>query len=76
MRKFAGRADELQKQFDRGDFVYLPTGGGAYREKAEYGEAIVPLSFIERTWANKFAVRAYIDDPAEYWEAVAVLQRR
>jgi SAM-dependent methyltransferase len=76
MRRYAGQADELRRQFDHNRFIYLPTGGGAHRQKTDYGEAIIPLSFIEREWADHFAVRAYIDDPTQYWQAVAVMQRK
>jgi len=75
LRKFADHADEFRKQFDQGRFVYLPTGGGAHRQATEYGDAMVPPSFIAREWTQSFALRAYIDNAAQYWQAVAVMQR-
>jgi hypothetical protein len=35
----------------------------------------VPPSFIEREWAERFALRAYVDNASQYWQAVAVMQR-
>ncbi len=75
LKKFAGQAENLRKQFDEGRFVYLPTGGGAYRPATEYGDAVVPSSFIEYEWAQKFALRAYIDCASRFWQAIAVMQR-
>ena len=46
-----------------------------HRHASEYGDAIVPPDFIEREWGHAFALRAYIDEPSRYWQAVAVMQR-
>ena len=76
MACFADRVKLLQEQFDLGDIAYLPTGGGDYRHADMYGEAVVPLSYIERVWAPYFTIREYIDDPNRFWQAVLIVQRR
>jgi hypothetical protein len=75
LKKYACEAPAFRRQYDDGDFVYLPTGGGIYRQAADYGDAIVPPSFIEREWAHKFALRAYIDNASQCPEAIAIVQR-
>jgi SAM-dependent methyltransferase len=75
LKRFAGEGNRLRAEFDAGQLAYLPTGGGMHRQASEYGDAIVPPDFIEREWGHAFALRAYIDDPSRYWQAVAVMQR-
>ena len=57
--------------FDSGGFVFMQTTPGVDL----YGDAVVPLSFIERHWPPYFAVHAYVDDPEEFRQAVLVTQR-
>jgi len=66
------RLDEFYKTFDSGSFVFMPTNEGS---EESYGDAVVPLSFINREWSAYFKVRDYIDDPAQFWQAVLVAQR-
>ena len=76
MAKFAESVPQFARTFDAGKFVYLPTGGGAYRDASTYGDAVVPLSFIEENWSQDFKIIDYIDDPARFWQAVLIVQRR
>lgn len=75
MAKFAESVPEFKRAFDAGKFVYLPTGGGAYRDASTYGDAVVPLSFIEDNWTQDFRILDYIDDPARFWQAALIVQR-
>lgn len=76
LARFAGQAEEFHRQFDAGEIAYLPTGGGDILTEDIYGDAVVPLPYIEREWSPHFAVRAYIDDPSRFWQAVLVVQKR
>jgi hypothetical protein len=76
LRVFADQTNSFRDQFDSGRFAYLPTGGGLHRGASEYGDAIVPPSYIEKAWAKKFSLRAYIDDESRFAQAVAVMQRK
>jgi SAM-dependent methyltransferase len=67
--------DVIHEPPDQGGFLYLPKGQDPHRPLDDHGEAIVPLSFVEREWAGKFAMRAYIDRPSQYGGAVVILQR-
>lgn len=76
LARFSGLATELRRKFDAGEIAYLPTGGGGTLTEDVYGDAVVPLVYIERAWSSHFAVHAYIDDPNRFWQAVLVVQKR
>jgi ubiquinone/menaquinone biosynthesis C-methylase UbiE len=77
LSKFAAIAGDLYKKFDVGEIVYLPTGGGDNLTSEVYGDAIVPLSFIQEEWQPYFVVKTYQDFPDKYWlQARLVVQRQ
>ena len=74
---FANTCPQLYQDFDDGRIAYIPTGGGGeFRDGAIYGDAIVPLSYIEREWSRYFDVRDYIDDRNRFHQAVLTVQRQ
>jgi ubiquinone/menaquinone biosynthesis C-methylase UbiE len=75
LSKYAPMAKELIQKYDSGEIAYLPTGGGDILTTEVYGDAIVPLAYIQKYWAPHFAVKAYIDDPTRFWQAVLVVQK-
>ena len=64
---------DFYRSFDAGDFVFMPTNPGL---EDLYGDAAVPLAYIERHWSEYFRVNTYIDDPGRFWQAVLVVQRK
>jgi ubiquinone/menaquinone biosynthesis C-methylase UbiE len=74
LAQYAHQADLLYQQYDSGEIAYLPTCGEDIGRT--YGDAIVPLSFIEREWSQFFEIRGYVDDPAQFWQAALVLQKK
>jgi len=66
------RVSQYLEAFDSGNLAFMPTNKGV---EDTYGDAVVPLAYIEREWSPYFRVRAYIDDPAVHWQAVLVVQR-
>jgi SAM-dependent methyltransferase len=64
-----------KERYNNGGFVYFPTGGGDYRAADVYGDAVVPLSYVEKHWSD-FDVVEYIDDANRFWQAVAVCRRK
>jgi ubiquinone/menaquinone biosynthesis C-methylase UbiE len=76
MARFAAEVPEYKERFDRGEFVYLPTSGGAYRPAETYGEAVVPVSYLRSRWSVHFDILSYLDDPHRFWQAVAIARRR
>ncbi|WP_119302418.1 class I SAM-dependent methyltransferase [Dongia deserti] len=73
LRRAAGNIEDKKRQFDAGQFVYIPTGGGDFRDKTVYGDAVIPPSYIERVWSSRFAVRSYHEEG--FWQAAVVLQK-
>ena len=61
--------------FDRGEFCYIPTSGGDYRDADVYGDAAVPRSYMEKNWDQYFTLREYIDNPERFWQAFVVMQK-
>jgi ubiquinone/menaquinone biosynthesis C-methylase UbiE len=74
LSQYADQSEKLYQKFDAGGLAYLPTYGEDIGRN--FGDAIVPLSFIESEWSPFFAIRTYIDDPAQFWQAVLALQRK
>ncbi len=60
----------------RGRLVYIPTGGGPDLPPSVYGDAVIPQRYITAKWSDRFHLVDYLDDPARFWQAVAVLTRR
>jgi len=75
LARFAGQAGDLLHQFDRGEFVYLASGGGAYRPEESYGEAIVPPAWIRREWNARWRVQEIVSDRDRFPQDVLVVQR-
>jgi hypothetical protein len=76
LRRFAAQIPQMRASFDAGEMAYLPTGGGKELEATHYGDAVVPLRFMEHNWGPEFQVCDYIDDANRFWQAVIILQRR
>jgi SAM-dependent methyltransferase len=61
--------------YDRGEFVYAPSGGGDHRPATFYGEALVPKAYMERAYPHGIPLRAFVTDPVKFAQAVAIFQR-
>ena len=72
LSSFKPRIPEFLRSFDSGQLVFMPTNEGV---EATYGDAVVPLSFIQEHWSPFFRVVSYIDDPRRFWQAVVVVER-
>jgi len=75
LQRFSDYAIAMLPAYDAGQFVYLPTGGGDFRDATVYGDAVCPINFFEANWAPEFTVRAHVDDAARFWQAALVLQK-
>lgn len=75
LSQFAGNVPAYRDSFSKGEFVYLPTGGGDFRAADVYGDAVVSRNYVERSWGNLFNIIDYIDEPARFWQAVLIAQR-
>ncbi|RUX07640.1 MAG: class I SAM-dependent methyltransferase [Mesorhizobium sp.] len=75
LQRFSAEAKRHLADFDAGQLVYLPTGGGDHRAAEIYGDAICPIKYLKEKWAPEFTVRIHIDDASRFWQAAVVLQR-
>jgi SAM-dependent methyltransferase len=56
--------------------TYLATGGGGeHRQPDVYGDTVVTADFIDRAARPLGRLRAYVDEPQRFWQAVALVQR-
>ena len=61
--------------YDRGMFLYSPTGGGGVRDESFYGEAVIPKAYIEREFARYLSLRDFVHDPKKLPQALFVMQK-
>lgn len=69
LREGVERMPDAEARFDRGDFIALPSSG------EDYGDVLVPLSYIERVWSTHFSVVEYLDDAKAFQQAVLTARR-
>jgi SAM-dependent methyltransferase len=65
--------EKAKRDYDRGRFLFSPTGGGGPRDKSFYGEAVIPAAYIERVYTAFLALRDFVDDPPT--QALFVMQK-
>lgn len=75
LRAALGDPSEARRKAERGELVYLPTGGGNHRASDIYGDAVIPEIYARSRWAEYFEVIEYIDEPDKFWQAVVVARR-
>jgi SAM-dependent methyltransferase len=49
-------------QYDRGEFLFEPTGGGDVLDASFFGEACIPRRYVEQRWTRQFELVGYVDD--------------
>ena len=76
LKVHAEKIPQFLADYDAGTFVYLPTGGGKYRDASVYGDAIIPIDLLQKMWEPEFHLQEHIDDPNRFWQAVIVMQRQ
>jgi SAM-dependent methyltransferase len=70
LASFGKNVEQLRRCFDAGKIAYCGN------DASTYGDAVVPLAYIEKMWTPYFTIREYIDDPNRFWQAVLIVQRR
>lgn len=69
----------LRAAYARGEFVFATSrgvSGGGPRDESFYGEAFIPLEYVQTRWARHFEVVACRFDPARYDQRGFILRRR
>lgn len=67
----ADRVPEFAARYDNGELVFMEGTDG----NKTYGDAIVPVSYIEKNWAPDFEVVDVIDDKSRFAQSVITLKR-
>lgn len=69
--------DQALAEYDRGDFVYAPTGGGKGLDGSVYGEAIIPAEYVKRRWTLHFEFVEFVERWSAFgYQPIIVLRRR
>lgn len=69
--------DSAIADYDAGKFVYIPTGGGGMLSKDFYGEAIVPMKYVEQFWTEHFDLVEWIEKFSRVGtQPLIILQRK
>lgn len=76
LAKYAKDAEKYYHLFDSGNIAYLPTGTGSILNDSVYGDAVVPISYIERVWSKYFSIIEYIDDRKQFWQAALAVAKK
>lgn len=76
LRRHLPQIPLLRQRYEQGEIAFMPSGGTGDFGSAVYGDAVVPPAFIQRHWSEWFTIREYLDDPAQFFQAVMVAQRK
>jgi ubiquinone/menaquinone biosynthesis C-methylase UbiE len=75
LARFKYMLPELKAKCDAGELAYIPTSGGVHLPASVYGDTVMPETYLKSKWAHLFSMRAYVDDPNAFWQAVVVMQK-
>jgi 2-polyprenyl-3-methyl-5-hydroxy-6-metoxy-1,4-benzoquinol methylase len=66
--------DRALAQYDRGELVYSPTGGGGVRDASFYGEAAFSQGYVQQHWPPELELRVFDDTTLP--QALIIAQKR
>ena len=61
--------------YDAGSFIYVAYPPELASYGPDYGEALVPRSYVERAWSPWLTLRDFVDDRARLQQAMFVMQK-
>jgi SAM-dependent methyltransferase len=70
-----GELEARRQDLRRSGLTFLPTGGGPFREADVYGDTVVTPGFIDSAVQGYGRRIEYLDDPTQFWQAVAIVRR-
>jgi SAM-dependent methyltransferase len=70
-----GGLEERRRELAERGVTYLPTGGGPHRPAESYGDTVVSPEFIVAAAGRAGRLRKYVDEPNQFWQALAVVQK-
>lgn len=72
---FGRNHDILLEQYEKGDYIYAPHGGGGVRTNDYYGDTVVPPLYVKENWSKHFSVVDTFDDLNRLSQALVILQK-
>jgi SAM-dependent methyltransferase len=67
--------EAAKRDYDSGKFLYSATGGGEFRDKSFYGEALIPPGYVKNEFGRYLTLKDFIDDREKLPQALFVLQK-
>jgi hypothetical protein len=61
--------------YDAGSFIYVAYPPELAGYGPDYGEALVPRSYVERAWSPSLTLRDFVDDRARLQQAMFVMHK-
>lgn len=68
--------DRSLRDYDQGQLVHVPTGGGDHRPASFYGETLIPRGYVEKHWTRYLEFVDFTDDATLLPQALIVMQRK
>jgi len=68
--------ERCKRAYDRGEFLFSPTGGGDARPSTFYGETLIPEQYVRNVWSEWLEPLAFIDDRQRLPQALIVMRKR
>jgi 2-polyprenyl-3-methyl-5-hydroxy-6-metoxy-1,4-benzoquinol methylase len=62
--------------FDRGEFLYEPTGGGSVLDASFFGETCIPRKYVVDNWTRLFEFVDFLDDRRLCLQNVIVVRKQ
>lgn len=62
------------KEYKSGNFFHLPTGGGYFLPKENYGWTVISKNYIKKNWKENFSFKKYINN-RKLPQAVIIMQK-
>ena len=75
LASYKSELPRMRAEVAQAGITYVATGGGDMRTPDVYGEAGVTPAYLETLVKPRGRLLDYVDDPARFWQAVAVVQR-
>jgi SAM-dependent methyltransferase len=72
----ADAIEGLLADYDSGKYVYHPYNLPAVEGEVPYGEAIIPLAYIERLWTDRFEILERLSYESDPYQLSLVMRRK
>lgn len=68
--------DDFYEMYEKGQFIYSPSGGGGVRTRDIYGWTVISPIFAKNNWCQHFAFIDLIDDSDICRQNILIMQRK